>query len=88
MLSKPKTNSMKRTFGYAAAKVWNERNKNSWIIFYLIWVGFECEYFTVIIWGGWMGVSYTVCNYTQPNEKQRKRCKYFIVDYLPSIKMF
>jgi hypothetical protein len=35
-----------------------------------------------------MGVSYTVCNYTQPNEKQRKRCKYFIVDYLPSIKMF
>ena len=31
MLSKPKTNSMKRTctFGYAAAKLWNERNKNS-----------------------------------------------------------
>jgi hypothetical protein len=29
MLSKPKTNSMKRTFGYAAAKAWNERNKNS-----------------------------------------------------------
>ena len=29
MLSKPKTDSMKRTFGYAAAKVWNERNKNS-----------------------------------------------------------
>jgi hypothetical protein len=29
MLSKPKTNSLKRTFGYAAAKVWNERNKNS-----------------------------------------------------------
>ena len=29
MLSKPKTNSMKHTFGYAAAKVWNERNKNS-----------------------------------------------------------
>jgi hypothetical protein len=26
MLLKPKTNSMKRTFGYAAAKVWNERN--------------------------------------------------------------
>ena len=28
MLSKPKTNSMKRTFGYIAAKVWNH-NKNS-----------------------------------------------------------
>jgi hypothetical protein len=27
MLSKPKTNSIKRTFGYPAAKVWNERNK-------------------------------------------------------------
>jgi hypothetical protein len=27
MLSKPKTNSMKRI--HAAAKVWNERNKNS-----------------------------------------------------------
>ena len=29
MLSKPKTNSMKRTFGYTAAKVWNERKENS-----------------------------------------------------------
>ena len=29
MLSKPKTNSVKQTFGYAAAKVWNERNKNT-----------------------------------------------------------
>ena len=28
------------------------------------WVGFECEDFTVTIRGGWMGVSYTVCNYT------------------------
>jgi hypothetical protein len=55
---------MKRTFGYAAAKVWNEKIKDSSIIFYLILVGFECDYFTVIIWGGWMGVSYTVCNYT------------------------
>jgi hypothetical protein len=26
-LPKPKTNSMVRTFGYAAAKIWNERNK-------------------------------------------------------------
>ena len=29
MLSKPKTNSMKRTFGYAAAKDWNYNSKNS-----------------------------------------------------------
>jgi hypothetical protein len=36
MLSKPKTNSMKRTFGYAAAKVWNERNENYWNDFYII----------------------------------------------------
>jgi hypothetical protein len=28
MLSKPKTNSMKRTFGYAAAKDWNYNSKN------------------------------------------------------------
>ena len=28
MLSKPKTNSMKRTFGYAAAKDWNYNTKN------------------------------------------------------------
>jgi hypothetical protein len=26
-LPKPKTNYMVRTFGYAAAKIWNERNK-------------------------------------------------------------
>jgi hypothetical protein len=26
IIIKPKTNSVKRTFGYAAAKVWNERN--------------------------------------------------------------
>jgi hypothetical protein len=26
MLSKPRTNSMKRPFGYAAAKVWNQSN--------------------------------------------------------------
>ena len=29
MLSKPKTNSMKRTFGYAAARVWNNNTKDS-----------------------------------------------------------
>ena len=29
MLSKPKTTSMKRTFGYAAAKDWNYNSKNS-----------------------------------------------------------
>ena len=29
MLVKPKTNSMKRTFGYAAAKDWNYNSKNS-----------------------------------------------------------
>ena len=27
MLSKPKTNSMKRTFGYAAAEDWNYNSK-------------------------------------------------------------
>ena len=26
-LPKPKTNSMVRTLGYAAAKIWNEKNK-------------------------------------------------------------
>ena len=26
ILSRPKTNSMKRTFGYTAAKVWNHNN--------------------------------------------------------------
>ena len=29
MLSKPKTNSMKRTFGYAAARVWNNNTNDS-----------------------------------------------------------
>ena len=28
LLSKPKTNSMKRTFAYAAAKHWNYNSKN------------------------------------------------------------
>jgi hypothetical protein len=35
MLSKPKKNSMKRTFGYAAAKVWNERNELNYLLSYL-----------------------------------------------------
>jgi hypothetical protein len=34
-LPKPKTNSMVRTFGYAAAKIWNERNKVEWMYLYL-----------------------------------------------------
>ena len=33
MLSKPKTNSMKRTFGYAAAKDWNYNSKNYKLIY-------------------------------------------------------
>ena len=36
MLSKPKTNSMKRTFGYAAAKDWNYNSKNSKSIHYFV----------------------------------------------------
>jgi hypothetical protein len=34
-LPKPKTNSMVRTFGYAAAKIWNERNKVELMYLYL-----------------------------------------------------
>ena len=29
MLSKPKTNAMKRSFSYAAAKVWNNRVRDT-----------------------------------------------------------
>ena len=41
-LPKPRTNSMVRTFGYAAAKIWNENNKFEWLwfkflIFYNSW---------------------------------------------------
>jgi hypothetical protein len=51
------------------------------LLFILFRGGFECEYFTVIMLfseGGWEFLILfvtTVCN-----EKQRKPCKYFIVD--------
>ena len=62
MLSKPETNSMKRTFGYAAAKVWNERNKtlNSIALSYLDGLNDN-----LILEGGVSeNFLYTVCDHT------------------------
>ena len=47
--------------------------------FILFGWGFECEYFTIITGeGGWEFLILFVT--IRPNEKQRKPCKYFIVD--------
>ena len=79
MLSKPKTNSMKRTFGYAAAKVWNEKIKTLELTFILFGWGLSVNILLLLSGeGGWEFFILFVT--TRPNEKQRKPCKYFIVD--------
>jgi hypothetical protein len=43
MLSKPKPNSMKRTFGHAAAKVWNKKIKTFELSFILFGWGLSVK---------------------------------------------
>ena len=79
MLSKPKTNSMKRTFSYAAAKVWNEKIKILELSFILFGWGLSVNILLLLSGeGGWEFLILFVT--TRRNEKQRKHCKYFIVD--------
>jgi hypothetical protein len=62
-LPKPKTNSMVRTFGYATAKIWNERNKVEWMYLYLcVFVYFLFNIVTELL--------YLLTHGRVPNEKQ------------------